>query len=722
MKFQEAISQPENGRLAAAVMKDFALRLSLGYALVGVVWIIASDELLRVLVGEGEHFAEAQTFKGWFFVAVTAFALWLVASRLVGRACDAEERSGAVQRRLARLAEVAPVGIFTADAAGRWTFSNRRWSELSGLEAEASLGDGWSEALDASQRESSLIEWRNAVLSGATFETECHLQSGAGRDTWVFLKAMPERGPGGEIVGYIGTCTDLTVYREIIQQLRESELRYRELFERARDPIFEIDPDARFISANAACEKLTGLQRAEWIGREFHPFVHPEDLPKATVAFARILAGEAVPARELRLAKADGSLVVLEISMFPRFADGKVVGALGIGRDVTERRHLEEQLRQAQKMEAIGLLAGGVAHDFNNLLTIIHGQASLAQARALVLEVAQPLAEITQAAERAADLTRQLLLFSRRQIIQLRTLDLNEILAGTARMLRRLIGEDISLRVLTAPAPAPIEADAGMIEQVLMNLAVNSRDAMPGGGTLHLAVDMVTLDEDTIVHGSIRAAGQYARLSVSDTGCGIAEEHLVRIFEPFFTTKAAGRGTGLGLATVFAIVEQHRGWIEVRSKTGEGTTFHVHFPALAAMPESAASMEPASALHGGSEHVLVVEDEPQVRSLIRAILEGEGYTVTDAGTGQEAIAAWHQHGECVSLLLTDIVMPDGMNGRQLAAALRARKPALKVLFSSGYTADAVDPSLLKEPGVGFLQKPYVPSTLLRAVRAHLDAR
>jgi two-component system cell cycle sensor histidine kinase/response regulator CckA len=702
-------------------MKDFALRLSLAYALVGVVWITASDELLRVLLGDGERFAEAQTFKGWFFVLVTAVCLWLVASRLLARASVAEEQRHEMQRRLARLAEVAPAGIFTTDAAGQWTLSNQRWSEFSGLSPAASKGSGWMDALHLSQSETTIRLWEAAVGSGVPFEAECHLQSQSGRDKWVFVTAVPERGPGGKITGYIGTCTDLTAYREIILQLRESELRYRELFERARDPIFEIGPNARFISVNEYCEKLTGYRRADWIGREFHPLVHPEDLPKAAVGFARILAGEPVTGLELRLLKADGQSVALEISMFPRFAEGKIAGALGIGRDISERRHLEEQLRQAQKMEAIGLLAGGVAHDFNNLLTVIHGQASLALGKAHTPEAAMPLMEISRAAERAADLTRQLLLFSRKQVIELRGLDLNDVLSGTARMLRRLIGEDISLRVLTAPAPVGIEADAGMLEQVLMNLAVNSRDAMPGGGTLHMAVDIVEIGADSLSHDRTHPAGRYARLSVSDTGCGIAKENLTRIFEPFFTTKPPGRGTGLGLATVFGIVEQHRGWVDVQSTVGEGTTFHIYIPALDEMPISAVATQAAQTPRGGTEHILVVEDEPQVRSLIRAILEGEGYAVTEASTGQQAIEAWRNAGGSIALLLTDIVLPDGMNGRQLAAKLRAEDPALKVLFSSGYTADAVDPALLKEPGVSFLQKPYVPSTLLQTLRTRLDS-
>jgi nitrogen-specific signal transduction histidine kinase/CheY-like chemotaxis protein len=400
---------------------------------------------------------------------------------------------------------------------------------------------------------------------------------------------------------------------------------------------------------------------------------------------------------------------------------GEISEVLSIGTDITERRQLEEQFRQAQKLEAIGQLASGVAHDFNNILTIIQGNAALLlDAPALTATEAELAKQIVEAAERAAGFTRQLLLFSRKQAIQPVALNLNEAVGNLTKLLQRILGEDISLHSDYAPMLPATLADLGMIEQVVLNLAVNARDAMPRGGRLHLATSIATIGgEASQVNPTVRP-GEYVCLTVSDTGCGIAPEHLPRVFDPFFTTKPVGKGTGLGLATVYGIVKQHQGWVDVRSEVGRGTTFRIGLPvASGAVPEQKAAAA-SLALPGGHEVILVVEDEPALRLLVSNLLQRCGYTVLLAASGVAALDVWKEHHARIQLLLTDMIMPDGMTGRELAERLKREKPELKVICTSGYSAEIVGKGHALIEGADFLQKPYSPLQLTTVVRACLD--
>ena len=369
-------------------------------------------------------------------------------------------------------------------------------------------------------------------------------------------------------------------------------------------------------------------------------------------------------------------------------------------------------------MECVGQLAGGVAHDFNNILTVIQGHASLLGDESLTPAQHKAALEITQAADRAASLTRQLLAFSRRNVIQPRNLDLNDALCQMAKMLQRVIGEDIALDVRYASNLPPVYADPGMFEQVLLNLAVNARDAMPKGGRLDLSLRAVALDRIAASKLSDARPGTFVALTVADSGCGIPRENLEHLFEPFFTTKDVGRGTGLGLATVYGIVKQHNGWISVESEVGRGTKFDIYLPA-SEKPISA-TITPAKKVRGGSERILLVEDEEPLRELVRCVLESYGYNVVDAPSGKRAFDVWKEHERNFDLLLTDIVMPDGVTGRDLADALKQEKPDLRVLFSSGYSSDIIGKDFVLADGVNFLQKPYNPQTLGETVRDCLD--
>ena len=387
------------------------------------------------------------------------------------------------------------------------------------------------------------------------------------------------------------------------------------------------------------------------------------------------------------------------------------------------RTQTEAQLRQSQKMEAIGQLASGVAHDFNNILTIMQGQAARLLARSPRDDQREELEQILNATERAAGLTKQLLAFSRKQNLQPRLLDLRDTVASMMRMLERLIGENISLQVKKPSALPAVSADPSMMEQIVLNLAVNARDAMPDGGKLILETCRVEVDEAYTQQQPLARLGSFVALKVTDTGCGMDPATLARIFEPFFTTKGPGQGTGLGLATVYGIVQQHEGWIEVKSEVGRGTTFSILLPATDGQVEAAPAESAASdAPRGGPETILVVEDEALLRELAGAILQELGYTVLQASTGLEALVLWKKHRDQIHLVLTDMVMPGGLTGRDLAERLRSDRPELKMIFSSGYSADVAGPEIAENKSSRFLQKPYRPALLAKAVRDCLDAK
>jgi signal transduction histidine kinase/HAMP domain-containing protein/ActR/RegA family two-component response regulator len=390
--------------------------------------------------------------------------------------------------------------------------------------------------------------------------------------------------------------------------------------------------------------------------------------------------------------------------------------------DITERLSLEAQLRQAQKMESIGQLAAGVAHDFNNMLTIIQGHSSsLLSKPTLLPEVVDSVQAVYFAAERAAGLTRQLLMFSRKNVMQPELLDLQKVVGNMSKMLERLLGETIALEFQPAVENSFVQGDCGMLEQVVMNLSLNARDAMPRGGRLIIGVETVIIDAVFIETHPQAHAGRFVRLRVTDNGIGMDTATLGRIFEPFFTTKDIGKGTGLGLATVYGIVKQHEGWVEVNSEPGKGSTFDVFLPASDKVPafaeEEAASAGPVA---GGSETILIVEDEPVLRSMARDILEECGYRILEAASGKEALDVWNRRADKIDLLLTDMVMPDGISGADLVERLQAGQPGLKVVFTSGYTANEVNQKMLARTRASFLAKPYTHVELAKTVRDCLD--
>ena len=513
---------------------------------------------------------------------------------------------------------------------------------------------------------------------------------------------------------------------------RSQPTSYEGIVDLIDEAVFRTDDTGRWTFLSHAWTIVTGFPVAASIGRCLADVVHSSDARLYTDTIGPLLRGSAVSAHEhIRVVTAHGAIrwLVLRVRS-ERDTNGKVLGLCGTLYDITERKaegvRREEQLRASQKMEAIGRLAGGISHDFNNLLTVILSYAQLIEeAVGSNGAVSADVTELRRASERAGELTRQLLAYSRQQLLKPTNLDLDKAVADMATMLRRVIGEDIALTLVPGPRAATVRADAGQIEQVIVNLAVNARDAMPGGGTLTIATTSAELDDSVGDLWGVRVVpGPYVVLSVTDTGQGMDKETQRRIFEPFFTTKDLGRGTGLGLATVYGIVKQSGGYIWAESAPDRGTTFRVYLPQI-----GPGTMDPVAAprrftLPRGTETILIVEDEYTVRALARRVLERAGYTVLDAGTAAQGFAVMSTYGSSIDLLLTDIIMP-GATGRDLAQLVTTSNPTVKVLYMSGYDDGELAARLeglggALAPDIALLEKPFTPEGLARRVREVLD--
>ena len=612
--------------------------------------------------------------------------------------------------------------VLLLDEGGRVQRANRAAVTVLGLEFPQLIGKPYREVLqglgearpDYPQQESG--KWPQGNLeesrSGKVFD----------------LASTPLQDPRGVLRGCVLVIRDITERKRAEEALRDREERLKLLLDSTAEAIYGLDREGNCTFCNPACLRLLGYQRPEELLRNnMHALTHhtrpngtpyPEQECHIYQAFRK---GETTHVDDEMLWRADGTSFAAEYWSHPVRRDGELVGSVVTFLDISERRGLEEQFRQSQKMEAVGRLAGGIAHDFNNMLTVIKGYSEL-----LLEEVGstdgrlrRAASEIYKAADRATTLTRQLLAFSRRQVLEPKLFDLNEVVADMEQMLERLIGEDIQLVSIRSSGLGQVKADPGQIEQVILNLVVNARDAMPQGGKLTIETANVELDEDYArTHVAVQPSA-HVMLGVSDSGCGMDAETQAHLFEPFFTTKKKGEGTRLGLATVYGIVKQSGGNMWVYSEPGQGATFKVYLPRVGEAAETIAPPTPVADSASGVETILLVEDEKAVRELAARTLERNGYTVLAAGDAAEATQLAQRHRRRIHLLLTDVVMPE-VNGRQLAQQLASLRPGIKVLYMSGYTDDAVVHHGVLEPGVAFLQKPFTAADLARKVRQTLE--
>lgn len=619
------------------------------------------------------------------------------------------------------LIQYSPIGIITFRATGEVVSANPAVAEMIGGTLEEVSKQNFRH-LESWKRSGLYAAAGKALQTGRLQEFEVQHLSTFGKAAWLHAQLIPFVYAGEPHL--LGLFSDITERKRVEAELRESQEKLCQLAENIEGVFWIADRQTgQVLYVSPAYEHVWGCSCQSLYDRptSFADAIHPGDRQRMMAALARQAHGEDYD-EEYRIARPDGSVRWIHDRGFVvRDAKGEYYRRAGLALDITDKKQLEEKLRQAQKMEEIGQLAGGVAHDFNNIAAAILMQLGLLrQNPQLTTGMEESLKEVEGEAIRAANLTRQLLLFSRRQLAHIEKLDLDALVGNLLKMLRRLLGENIDVQFETSTVAAWVEADTAMIEQLVMNLCTNARDSMPKGGQITLATILTERGAKSVKSHPDARPGRFACLSVADTGCGMDAEVLKRIFEPFFTTKEVGKGTGLGLATAYGIVKQHQGWIDVESTVGKGSVFRVYLPAITKPRENApAPIATVEGISPGSETILLVEDEPSLRRPVALCLRKLGYAVLEAQNSKEALKLWETHRERIDLLLTDMVMPGATSGLDLAEHLRKEKPALRIILSSGYSADLSEPRSL-EATATFLAKPFRLPTLAKVVRQCLD--
>ena len=661
------------------------------------------------------------------FAGAGGYAAWRFSHHRLRRRIEFLQNQRALEHERARLATILEATsdlVAFADSQGNILHLNPAGCALLGLKSEASRkGLRLAEIQPKWAAERITNEGIPFARLHGSWEGEAALKTGEGQEIPVSQVIIVHKDESGRDNFLSTIARDISERKRAELEMRRQEEWFRSLIENASDMITVLNRDGLITFQSPSSQRVIGLAPTEMVGHGSKEFIHPDDLDPAEAILSRLNEHPGVPVTlAFRLKHRDGSW--RRIEAVGRGLPGATAGDWILNsRDMTDSLKLEEQFRQAQKMDAVGQLSGGIAHDFNNLLTVIMGHLALLEMHpGLPGAMAESLRSIGQASRRAATLTRQLLAVSRRQPLAALDVDLNELVTRMAGMLRRILGEDIQMKLELARQPLWGHVDAGMIEQVLLNLVINARDAMPGGGRLSLSTAVVNFSASPQAPGSPARPGAFICLSVSDTGKGIPPEVLPHIFEPFFTTKDVGKGTGLGLATVYGIVQQHRGWVAVSNEPGAGACFKVYLPRTERTgPRILSSVAPGE-MPQGRETILIVEDEPALRLLMRSTLRRLGYTILEAASGPKALEVWAEHRSRIQLVLTDMVMPDGMAGRELAQRLLQDQPDLKIIYTSGYSAEIAARGFPLTEGVNFLSKPFIPARLAQIIRTSLDAK
>ena len=640
-----------------------------------------------------------------------------------------EETLRESENRFRTMADTAPVLIWMSGVDKKHFYFNKTWLKFTGRTLEEEIGHGWSKGVHSDDRAKCLRIYETSFDTRSEFEIEYRLRRYDGEYRWILGTGIPRFTSDGNFLGYIGSCIDITERRQAEENLRESEARFRNMADNAPVMIWVTDAEGVCHYQSQSWYEFTGMTPETGLEFGWKDAIHPEDRRRVFQNFVEANKKREHYTIEYRLRKKNGEYAWVFSSTSPRFGpQGEFLGFIGSIVDMTERkkteealRESEEQLRQSQKMEAIGKLAGGVAHDYNNLMAVIMLHADLLLAQ---LEDDDPqrnrVEEIRSATDRAASLTRQLLAFSRKQVLQPRVINLNTVVTDMNKMLHRLIGEDIELHIDLDPSLGLVMTDPDQMAQVIMNLVVNARDAMPQGGLLTIETENTKIEESGGPQDSL-SPGNYVVLTISDTGCGIPDDIQQRVFEPFFTTKEHGKGTGLGLSTVYGIINQSGGCVFLDSEQGQGTSFTIFLPRVDEKVEVEKKQEPVQVTNfRGNETVLLVEDEEMVRRVARDVLEKLGYKVLEARSGHDALQAAEEYDGAIDLLLTDVIMPK-MSGKELADKLTPARSRMKILYMSGYTDEAIVHHGVLEEGTNFIEKPFSPFRLAQKVRDVLNS-
>jgi two-component system cell cycle sensor histidine kinase/response regulator CckA len=665
--------------------------------------------------------AQEQFFWSVFLVMVSFSAaagrLFVVQGQLLYSSQELQKNLSLLQG----ITEGTTDAVFVKDLQGRYLMMNSAGALFLGRSIEEIVGRHDGE-LFAAENGLQIMERDRAVIQAG--ETCTYEEVGiSGGETRTYLSTKgPYRDVTGKVVGLLGIARDITDRKRAEEEIRKSQQRLRIHVEHTPLAVIEWDPQFRVAAWNAAAERIFGFSRDEAMGQHASFMVPPAFHQHVDQVWQGLLEQKGGTRSTNDNTTKDGRIISCEWYNTPLVDEsGSVLGVASLVQDVTERVALEEKLRQSQKMEAIGRLAGGVAHDFNNILTVIMGYSQiLTEGLPGAGRLTEATAQIRSTAERAAGITRQLLAFSRKQVLSPRVIDLNDIMMNLDTMLRRLIGEDFEILTVPGRDLGTVKADPGQIEQVIMNLALNARDAMPHGGKLTLETENMELDDAYASERPPLQPGSYVMLAVSDTGTGMSLETQAHIFEPFFTTKEVGKGTGLGLATVYGIVKQSGGYIWVYSEPDRGTTFKIYLPRVDEPAEAGRAEKPPARIQRGTETILLVEDDAQVRQLTASVLADHGYKVLPAAGTEEGLVLCRANHRDLHLLVTDVIMP-GMNGRQLAEQVKQISPRTKVLYISGYTNNAIVHYGVLDSGLWFLAKPFSLSALVAKVREVLDA-